>query len=272
MEGALQSGKMAAAALLKAAIAIGGHAARPVAEQAVARFEARKGRSERRLRRASDAGSGATGDQTGLISSSTFLLNNVPNEGRSEMKKAVCSALLHSSHSTAPVGGGQYAGAAICSGPLWRRSITGVASMVASMPAARGVRRVWQYNVVPPVSIYAAGQRRLRRFSGRIQFSDPFVRAWHRRRLRVRQHQRGPASTPIRRSSVTPSRAISPTSRAASALPGTGCCFMPRAARPGHSTGIKSLSYRQHHRQEPRRAPDGSAAWASNMPTIRAGR
>ena len=129
----------------------------------------------------------------------------------------------------------------------------------------------WQYDVIPPASISHQMGGGFGGFQAGYNFQDRIIRARDRRRLRVCQHQRGPASVPIRPSPVIPRRAILPTLRAVSATPGTGCCFTQRAGEPGRSTGI-SRSPPSTPSAEPRRAPGGSAASALNMPTPPAGR
>ena len=117
----------------------------------------------------------------------------------------------------------------------------------------------------------ASGERRVRRFSGRLQRSDRVVRAGRRRRLRLHKHQRyQPLPQSLFHLSLQGAGKL-PTSRVASVSHGTGCCFTQRAAKPGHSTGM-SRSLPPTPSPEPRPAPDGSAAWALNMPMLPAGR
>jgi len=116
----------------------------------------------------------------------------------------------------------------------------------------------------------AAGQRRLRRFSGRLQFSDPFVRAGHRRRLRVRQYQR---DQPLPQSDFHLPLQVAQYRRHRGP---PRLCLGPGAVL---CKGGEAWAFNRYESlppptplAAPRRAPDGSAASASNMPTIRAGR
>jgi len=99
----------------------------------------------------------------------------------------------------------------------------------------------WQYDVVPPASIsqqvsggfggFQAGYNfQIRSFVLGIEGDYEFA-------ISTR-----PASAPIRFSSATPSRAISPTSRAASALPGTGCLFYAKGGEAWAFNRYESLA------------------------------